>query len=348
MGVDVDIKLTNICILFDLSYIHLSSDFHINIKVYGYTVISRIMENRDYILINNQYVLGRQLGVGSFGEIYVGIDRKLSDNHPDKLVAIKIESRTREVQLLQSEASLYRYLYREKKGIPKIYWSGVQDDYNVLIIEMLGPNLENLVSLCGHQFTLKTVLILAQESIKKIQYIHSRGIIHRDIKPENFLIGLHTNDLYIVDFGLCKFFKRSDNSHIPMAINKKLVGTIRYTSVNGHMGYELSRRDDLESIGYMLIYLIKGKLPWQGLCQKDMSREDKYRMIYECKKNTTNEQLCQGLPREFRIYMDYVKSLDFAEKPNYNYLYNLFTQSFKKNNFVYDDDYDWSHIQKPK
>lgn len=302
--------------------------------------------DHDYIMINNRYVLGKQLGIGSFGEIYVGIDRSLPSDSPDKLVAIKLESRQKDVQLLQSEASIYRYLYKENKGIPKIYWSGIQDDYNVLVIEMLGPNLENLFSICGHRFTLKTVLIIAQEIIKKIHYVHSRGIIHRDIKPENFLIGLHSNDIYILDFGLCKFFKRTDNSHIPMATNKKLVGTIRYTSLNGHMGYELSRRDDLESIGYMIIYFIKGKLPWQGLCQKEMTREAKYRLIYECKENTTNEQLCQGLPKEFKIYMDYVKSLDFAERPNYNYLYNLFTQLFKKNNFVYDNAYDWSKIKQ--
>lgn len=303
------------------------------------------MEN-DYIMINNRYVLGKQLGIGSFGEIYIGIDKNLPANSPDKLVAIKLEPRNKDVQLLKSESDIYRYLYKEKRGIPKIYWSGVQDDYNVLVIEMLGPNLENLFSLCGHHFTLKTVLILAQELIKKIQYVHSRGIVHRDIKPENFLIGLHTNELYIVDFGLCKFFKRSDNSHIPLATNKKLVGTIRYTSLHGHQGYELSRRDDLESIGYMLIYFIKGRLPWQGLSPKEATRDEKYKLIYECKTNTTTEQLCQGLPKEFKVYMDYVKSLDFAEKPNYNWLYNLFTQLFKKNNCVYDDIYDWTNINK--
>lgn len=302
--------------------------------------------NHEYIVINNRYVLGKQLGTGSFGEIYLGIDKNAPNNSDGKLVAIKIESRNKDIQLLKSESVIYQYLYKVGKGIPKIYWSGVQDDYNVLVIEMLGPNLENLLSLCGHKFTLKTVLILAQELMKKIQYVHSRGIIHRDIKPENFLIGLHTNDLYVIDFGLCKFFKKCDNTHIPMVTNKKMVGTIRYTSINSHMGYELSRRDDLESIGYMLIYFIKGNLPWQGLCQTDMSKMDKYQMIYECKKNTTNEKLCQGLPKEFKIYMDYVKSLDFAERPNYNYLYNLFTQLFKNNGFSYDDVYDWTHHKK--
>jgi len=299
-----------------------------------------------YLTVNDHYVLGKEVATGSFGTIYWGIDKNLPDGHPDKLVAIKLESRSKDAQLLPLEANVYRYLYKENKGIPKIYWSGIQDDYNVLIIEMCGANLEALLTICGHKFSLKTTLIIAQELMKKFQYIHSRGVIHRDIKPENFLIGLHNNDVYVVDFGLFKFFKNSDNSHIPLRTNKKLIGTIRYTSLNSHKGYELSRRDDLISIGYMLIYFLKGKLPWQGMCQKDLSKEEKYKMIFECKKNTTNEQLCQGLPKEFKMYMDYVKSLDFAEKPNYNFLYNLFTQLFKKNNFEYDDVYDWSKIKE--
>lgn len=305
--------------------------------------------NNDHIMICQRYVLVKQLGVGSFGEIYAGIDITLPDNHPDKLVAIKLESKNKTTQLLNYEGELYRYLYKTKKCIPKLYWCGVQDDYNVLVIEMLGPNLENLFSICGHRFSLKCVIVLAQEVLNRINYVHSRGIVHRDIKPDNFLIGLHTNDVYIIDFGLCKLYKQLNNTHIPMCTNKKLIGTMRYASLNSHMGYELSRRDDLESIGYMLIYFIKGKLPWQGLCHKDTKREDKYKIIFECKKNTTNEQLCQGLPKEFKIYMDYVRSLDFAERPNYNYLYNLFTQLFKRENYTYDDNvYDWVRHRKSR
>jgi serine/threonine protein kinase len=236
----------------------------------------------------------------------------------------------------------------EGKGIPKFYWSGIQDDYNVLAIEMLGPNLENLFSLCSHRFSLKTVIAIAQELIQKFQYIHSRGVVHRDIKPENFLIGLHNNEVYVIDFGLCKFFKKPDHSHILMATNKKLIGTIRYTSTNGHLGYELSRRDDLESIGYVLVYFAKGRLPWQGLGQGCATREDRYHLIEECKKNTTVEQLCQGLPKEFGLYFKHVKSLDFVEKPNYNYLYNLFTQLYKREGYVYDGVYDWSNLKKTR
>lgn len=299
-----------------------------------------------YLLINNKYVLGKQLGVGSFGEIYLGIDKDKNKNSEDKVVAIKLEHREKDLQLLNWEANVYKYLYANNKGLPKIYWNGIQDDYNVLVMQMLGPNLENLLNLCGQHFSLKTTLLIAMDMLQKMQYIHSKGIIHRDIKPENFLIGLNNNEIHVIDFGLAKRFKNSDGSHIPFSDNKKMVGTVRYSSINTHIGIELSRRDDLESIGYLLIYFIKGVLPWQKLGPKGISREQRYRLIYECKKNTTIEQLCQGLPKEFKLYMQHVKSLEFNEKPNYQYLYELFSRLFEKKKYIYDDEYDWIHHKK--
>jgi len=299
-----------------------------------------------YLLINNRYIIGKKLGTGSFGIIYYGIDKTLPSDNKERLVAIKLEHKKNTLQLLKYESDVYKYLYTPNKGIPKLYWSGVQDDYNAMVIEMLGPTLSDLLRICGNKFTLKTTIMISQEIIKRLAYVHSKGIVHRDIKPENFLIGLNTNDVYIIDFGLCKLFKNSDNTHIPPNKNKKMIGTIRYTSLNSHTGNELSRRDDLISVGYMFIYFMKGTLPWQGLGSKGMSRDEKYNLIYECKKNTTIETLCSGLPKEFKLYMDHVCSLSFEEKPNYNYLYNIFTQLFKKHNFVYDGVYDWSTIEK--
>lgn len=298
-----------------------------------------------HILINQKYILNKLLGKGSFGQIYVGIDKDEPNDSPNKLVAIKLERKDGPGQMLKFESNIYNHLYQPNKGIPKIYWSGQQDDYNVLVIQMLGPSLENLFNLCGRRFSLKTTLIIAQELIKKMQYIHSRKILHRDIKPDNFLIGLDTNEIYVIDFGLCKLFKTAENTHIPLTTNKKLVGTVRYAPLHSHLGYELSRRDDLESIGYMLIYFLKGSLPWQGLGNRNMTVEEKYHLISECKKNITTDQLCQGLPKEIKLYMDHVKSLEFVEKPNYNYLYNLFTQLFLKNNYTYDNQYDWTPLQ---
>lgn len=299
------------------------------------------MDN-DFILVNDQYLLVKQLGIGSFGEIYSGIDRNVPNNHPDKLVAIKLERTTQEHQLLKYEANVYRYLYKPDRGIPKIYWDGLQDDYNVMVVQMLGPNLEHLFNVCGRHFSLKTTLIIAQAMITRIQYLHSRGIVHRDIKPENFLIGLHNDEIYIIDYGLCKLFKTKQNTHIPMIQNKKLVGTIRYASVNSHRGYELSRRDDLESIGYILIYFLKGVLPWQGISQEKITREERYQLIRECKEQVTSEQLCQGLPKEFKYFIEYIKALSFTEKPDYDYLINLFAKLMQKQHLSNDQIFDWS------
>lgn len=300
------------------------------------------------ILINNKYILGKQLGVGSFGEIFFGVDKDKPKGDPDRIVAIKLEKKDSPMHLLKMEARTYKYLYKEDIGIPKYIWAGEQDDYNILVIGVLGPNLEHLLKVCNGKFSLKTTCIIAQEIIKIIQYVHSKGIVHRDIKPENFLIGLRDNNINVIDFGLCKPFKTHENKHIPFSSKKKLIGTIRYTSINSHMGNEHSRRDDLESIGYILIYFLKGALPWQGLGngQQNLTKEDKYRLIYNCKKTITNEKLCEDIPEEFLTYMNYVKSLDFEEKPNYNMLYKLFMSLFKKNGFEYDGIYDWSTSDK--
>ncbi len=218
-------------------------------------------------------------------------------------------------------------------------------------MEALGPNLDNLLKLNPYslnsknkkvkKFSLKTTILIAQDMIKSIFYVHSKGFIHRDIKPENFLIGLDNNRIHIIDFGLSKAYRKKTREHIPFKETSKLIGTIRYISINCHKGYELSRRDDLESIGYVLVYLINGCLPWQGLnCPSDQMADK----VKEIKENTSIDELCLSLPNEFKLYFEHVKSLEFETKPNYNYLLGLFTNLYKKMNYEYDDIYDWSNI----
>lgn len=161
-------------------------------------------------------------------------------------------------------------------GVPKLIWFGVQGDYNFLVIELLGPNLEELFTSCGRRFSSKTVLMLADQMIALIESIHSKNLIHRDIKPDNFLIGTGPNQskLYIIDFGLTHRYRELKNSkvdgfsrnyiHIPYAEGKSLTGTARYVSINAHRGIEQSRRDDLEACCHVLIYFLIGSLPWQG------------------------------------------------------------------------------------
>lgn len=164
-------------------------------------------------------------------------------------------------------------------------------------MEILGKSLEDLFNLCSRKYSLKTVCILGIEMMKKIQWVHEKNHIHRDIKPDNFMMGIGPNEdkLYAIDFGLAKKYRSSTNKgHIPFKTNKNITGTARYCSINTHKGYEQSRRDDLESIGYVLIYFLKGSLPWQGL--KCKQGEDHYEKIHEKKRATPTSELCKDIP----------------------------------------------------
>ena len=178
--------------------------------------------------------------------------------------------------------------------------------------------------------------------IDRIEYVHSRKIIHRDIKPDNFVMGrgLKSHIVYILDFGLSKkYWSVSHRCHLPFIKGKKLTGTARYASINALSGCEQSRRDDLESIGYIIMYFIRGSLPWQGL--KVNKKEDRYKKICEKKKETSAKDLCAGFPKEFEDFVTYTRNLQFTEVPDYNHLRNLLKSILKKNGFSNDFFYDW-------
>ena len=183
--------------------------------------------------------------------------------------------------------------------------------------------------------------------LDRIEYVHSRKIIHRDIKPDNFSIGYKNKShiIYILDFGLAKkYWSTSHKSHIPYIEGKKLTGTARYASINALGGCEQSRRDDLESIFYILIYFLKGRLPWQGL--KANKKEDRYKKIYEVKKSVKIKDLCSGFPEEFESFYNYVRKLEFEQVPDYDYLKSLLKIILAKNNYIIDYFYDWDK-EKP-
>lgn len=167
--------------------------------------------------------------------------------------------------------------------------------------------------------------------IKRIEKVHEERIIHRDIKPDNFLIGgteLTKDNIYIIDFGLAKCYKNSEGQHIPFIEGKNLTGTARYASLATHMGKEQSRRDDLETIGHVILYFLRGSLPWQNLPGKN--KDEKYKNIKKKKLETSLDTLCKGYPIEYKEYMEYCRSLKFEEDPDYKYCVSLFDKCMKR------------------
>ena len=293
----------------------------------------------DGIVISKRYRIDKLVGKGSFGTVYIGYD--LLDKH---LVALKISNNDPRSQVvLQHEYSIYQKLSSGQKPplIPNIYWFGRQDDNTIMVMNCLGKSLAYLLQSCSGKFTLKTTLMIALQMFDLIMRLHNCNYIHRDIKPDNFLMGSghERQTLYLIDFGLAKQFKSSEQVHIRSGDGKKLVGTARYASINSHRKLELSRRDDLESLGYIIIYFLKGRLPWQGIDGRTV--EEKYDKIGQMKMTYDLVQLCSGVPNEIMNFLSHVRSLEFKEKPNYHYLRTQFVSLFERMGYAYDYNYDW-------
>lgn len=287
--------------------------------------------------VGGRYRLGKKIGSGSFGDIYIG-----TNIHTGADVAVKLENVKTKHPQLAYEYKLYRIL-SGGVGIPQVRWFGKEGDYNVLVMDLLGPSLEDLFNFCGRKFSLKTVLMVADQLVARIEYIHNQSFLHRDIKPDNFLIGLgkRANVVYAIDFGLAKKYRDpKSHRHIPYSEHKNLTGTARYASINTHLGIEQSRRDDLESLGFVLMYFLRGDLPWQGL--RARTKREKYDKISEKKMSTPIELLCKGHPGEFATFLNYCRSLRFDDKPDYAYLRRLFRDVFYRMGYTPDFQYDWT------
>ena len=298
--------------------------------------------------IYKSYLIKKKLGEGSFGKVYVIANVKTNELFAAKFVSFFYlnfqEKRDNKNELLDIEARILHHI--KAFGLPEIIAFKSAKDYNILIMELLGQSLETLFQSQEKKFSLKTVCMIGIQILDRIEYVHSRKIIHRDIKPDNFSIGKKNKShiIYILDFGLAKkYWSTTHNSHIPYIEGKKLTGTARYASINALGGCEQSRRDDLESIFYILIYFIKGRLPWQGL--KADKKEDRYKKIYEIKKNIKIKELCSELPEEFESFYNYIRKLEFEQVPDYDYLKLLLKNILKKNNFIIDYYYDWDKVK---
>eukprot|EP01001_Neometanema_parovale_P005493 NODE_1925_length_1560_cov_118.241475_g1832_i0.p1 GENE.NODE_1925_length_1560_cov_118.241475_g1832_i0~~NODE_1925_length_1560_cov_118.241475_g1832_i0.p1 ORF type:complete len:358 (-),score=46.45 NODE_1925_length_1560_cov_118.241475_g1832_i0:371-1444(-) len=297
--------------------------------------------------IASQYQLIEHISRGSFGKLYEAQDVN------GKRYAVKLEKRKR-IGFLLGEARYYKQLRPRGTrccGIPKVHWYGMQGDYNVMVMDLLGPNLEDLFNYCGRIFSLKTTLMLMEQMLARIETVHAGGVVHRDIKADNFAMGIGetSHHVYVIDFGLSTPYRQKDGAHIPYDDQDAMVGTARYCSVRSHRGIAQTRRDDLEAIGYLAMYFLRGGLPWQAVPSShrqgdkaDEAEDRRVAKIGKLKDRTPVAVLCKGYPREFATYLNYCKGLKYAEDPDYDYCRQLFRNLMALNGYECDFKYDWN------
>ena len=270
--------------------------------------------------LKNGFTLGEKLGKGSFGEVYIVFDANGAE------YAAKFESRRskdgkkrrRGPSQLEYESRVYEML-QGCKGIPKVFDFFTSGDYNVLILQKLGRSIQDVVEEQGGSLSMKVVLAIGTRVVKHLSFVHGLGLIHRDLKPQNMMLAADdgSHEVFLIDFGLSKRII-VDGKHIPyLEKGCGLTGTPRYASVSSHMGIEQSRRDDLESLVYIMLYLESGRLPWQGTRGE---RKERYKAILKKKRTISDAALAEGWPRRFLDFVTTVRSLRFSEKPDYKQL----------------------------
>lgn len=281
-------------------------------------------------MLANKYKLLEKLSQGSFGKVF-----KAENIRTGEIVAIKTEVKSKEQKSLKMEAKIYQYL-ANTEGIPQLKWFGATNNVNYLVTNLLEHSVTSLVKEYG-RLSIKTVLLLGTQMIERLEILHGHYLIHRDIKPDNFMINIsdRTNKIFLIDFGFCKRYNYEGN-HIEFKMNKTLIGTPNYVSLNVHKGCEPSRRDDLESCFYVMIYMLFGKF-----FSINGEEQDPFKILVLKKEQLTN------IPRFLTIAINYVRTLRFEEEPDYKYIIRVFSEVLEEQREIEydkdeDDEYEWS------
>jgi casein kinase 1 len=291
--------------------------------------------------ICGKYSIRKKLATGDSSEVFLiksptGEDLALKcEYHPCRNPQLYYEGRI--LSILQGGL-----------GMPSLIWSGEENNKFLLILELLGSSLSDLFLLLNNKFCLKTVLMLADQILSRVEFLHQKSYVHRDLNPSNLLIGLNKRSslLYLIDFGLAKRFRHpKTHEHIQMTQGKKVNGNLGFASINVHNGIEYSRRDDIISVAFILAFFIKGDLPWLNLAdprQGKRSRKERIAGVKEKKISVSVDELLNHHPAEFKHFLNYAVSLKFDEEPDYSYLRRMFKGLYVGSGFEEDFLYDWS------
>jgi len=292
--------------------------------------------------------LVKKIGAGCFGEVYRGKDKESGQD-----IAVKLEELKTQAPQLAFEYDVAKKLAGDKMEPPfpqgfalPCYFFENAGRHCALSMPLLGPTLENMIEKCRGRFSPKTTLMLAEQVLRRLEFLHSLGIVHRDIKPENFMFGLGEcqHHVYLIDFGLSKAYYDGEK-HRKYRDRLALTGTARYASLNAHHGIEQSRRDDLEASGYMLMYFLRGAMPWSGLSAK--TQKEKFARIAQVKGETSLDALCEGHPSSFKTYIEATRALDYEQRPDYRALRALYRDDFDAAGYAEDYHYDWYRSGPP-